>query len=179
MIKHTHLPAGFRWLVGSLSLLVAAACSGGASSATSSRSMTTSASPTEPNVTSMVGAVLGRGTHPGFVVEAPLDWSSNGYFVTDSGGGSVLGVSVWDVGKVARNPCHSIGNLVVPCPTVDDLVAALEAQSMRHADRADRRDARRLLRGSTSNGPCRRTGSLPETATSPDATSRGTDTGTS
>ena len=34
---------------------------------------------------------------------------------------------------MARNPCHSIGNLVDPGPTVDDLVAALEAQSMRHA----------------------------------------------
>ena len=43
------------------------------------------------------------------------------------------GVAFWDVGMVARDPCHSIGNLVDPGPTVDDLVAALEAQPMRHA----------------------------------------------
>jgi hypothetical protein len=44
-----------------------------------------------------------------------------------------MGVSFWDVGKVARDPCHSIGDLYDPGPTVDDLVAALEAQQMRHA----------------------------------------------
>jgi hypothetical protein len=49
----------------------------------------------------------------------------------DAGGG--FGLSFWDVGKVARNPCHSIGHLSDPGPTVDDLVTALEAQSMRNA----------------------------------------------
>jgi hypothetical protein len=53
--------------------------------------------------------------------------------VTNDSGGASRGVSFWDVGKVARNPCHSIGHLYDPGPTVDDLVAALEAQSMRDA----------------------------------------------
>ncbi len=45
----------------------------------------------------------------------------------------VLGLSVWDVGRVPRNPCHSIGHLYDPGATVEDLAAALAAQPMRHA----------------------------------------------
>ncbi len=131
------------WLVISLSLLVAAACSGSSTSSTSGAATSTS---TTPGLTSLDGTPEGRGDHPGFQVQAPSPpWTLfKGFAVTNDSGGGFRAVSVWDVGKVARNPCHSIGNLVDPGPTVDDLVAALEAQSMRHADRADGRDARRL-----------------------------------
>ena len=53
--------------------------------------------------------------------------------MTNYSGGASRSISFWDVGRVARNPCHSIGHLYDPGPTVDDLVAALEAESMRHA----------------------------------------------
>ena len=63
----------------------------------------------------------------------PPGWSAiDGHFVIKSGS-EVLGLSVWDVGEVPRDPCHWKGNLYDPGPTVDDLVTALEAQPMRHA----------------------------------------------
>ncbi len=74
---------------------------------------------------------IGVGEHPTVTVEAPSPpWHPFKEFGVVS---DCCGIGFWDVGMVARNPCHSIGNLVDPGPTVDDLVAALEAQSMRHA----------------------------------------------
>jgi hypothetical protein len=115
-----------------LPLFVAAACSG-ASTSSSASGPATSAS-TGPGLTSLDGTPEGRGDHPGFRVEASHSWTLyKGFAVTSSSGGGFRGLSVWDVGKVARNSCHSIGHLYDPGPTVDDLVAALEAQSMSHA----------------------------------------------
>ena len=42
-------------------------------------------------------------------------------------------MSVWDVGKVPRHPCHWRGRLYDPGPTVDDLVEALVSQPLRNA----------------------------------------------
>ena len=77
---------------------------------------------------------MGGGNYPDFTVHAPSPWSTtDGYFVINHTVGVVLGLSVWDVGRVPRNPCHWRGHLYVPGPTVDDLVAALTAQPMRNA----------------------------------------------
>jgi len=109
-----------------LTLVLAAACSG--ASAGSVSGSTGGPSPTEALIHR---AFLGAGTHPTVTVEAPSSaWTPFKQFGVTS---DCCGVSFWDVGQVARNPCHSIGHLVDPGPTVDDLVAALEAQAMRHA----------------------------------------------
>ena len=60
-------------------------------------------------------------------------WSSDGISSRNQTTSRVLGLSVWDVGRVARNACHWRGHLYDPGPTVDDLVAALAAQPMRNA----------------------------------------------
>ena len=119
-----------RWLAMSvvvmLMVFVAAACSGGATTATRTPPSTTA-------LTSINRTFLGAGTHPTVVVEAPSTWSPfKGFGVVSD----CCGIGFWDVGMVPRNPCHSIGNLVDPGPTVDGLVTALEAQSMRNATAA-------------------------------------------
>jgi hypothetical protein len=129
MIKHTHLRTGLRWLVGSLSLLVAAACSGGHPSVTSGVTPASAAS----NGRTVYSTVIGTGNLPGFSVEAPFVWSANGNFITNVTGGGLRGISVWTVGQVPRNPCHSMGNTYDPGPTVGDLASALVKQPMRHA----------------------------------------------
>jgi hypothetical protein len=113
-----------RWLVLSAPLLVAAACSGAAVE----RSSTPPAS-----LTAIDAQVMGGGEYPGYTVEVPPAWSApDGHFVVKPGPG-VLGLSVWDVGTVPRDPCHWQGQLRDPGPTVDDLVEALTTQRLRHA----------------------------------------------
>ena len=115
------------WLALSASLLVAA-CSGAPE-----RERPSTLSSVDQSPTTIDAQVIGGGDYPGYTVEVPPAWSAiDGHFVIKSGSG-VLGLSVWDVGEVPRDPCHWKGNLHDPGPTVDDLVAALEAQSMRHA----------------------------------------------
>ncbi len=76
--------------------------------------------------------MLGGGSYPRYSVEVPDGWSSDGHFVLESGP-SVLGLSVWDVTQVARDPCHWQGQLIDPGSGVEDLVAALGAQATRDA----------------------------------------------
>ena len=124
-----------RTLVLSAFLVAAAACSGaGGSSTTAAPSSPTAVSSTDASVTSIDAAVIGTGHYPDFTVKAPSPWStSDGYFVINHTGGVVMGISVWDVGKVSRNPCHPLGHMYDPGSTVNDLVAALEAKPMRNA----------------------------------------------
>ncbi|MGZ8562674.1 MAG: hypothetical protein ACXWWU_03550, partial [Candidatus Limnocylindria bacterium] len=66
----------------------------------------------------------------------PDSWASaGGYFVVKYTfeHPPVLGLSVWDVGRVFRDACQWVGQDYDPGPTVDDLVAALVAQPMRNA----------------------------------------------
>ena len=82
--------------------------------------------------------VIGAGSYPGYTVVLPPGWY-------DLGGGfvdkyqetgarrPVLGLSVWDVGQVYRDPCHWHGQGFDPGPTVEDLVSALVAQKTRNA----------------------------------------------
>jgi len=120
-----------RWLVAALPLFLAAACSGHPTSGTSLEA-TTSAS-TGPSPISLDGIPNGRGDHLAFRVEAPPTWSAHRFIVWHNTDDPWLAISAWTVGTVARNPCHSRGHLYDPGPTVDDLVGALEAQSMRNA----------------------------------------------
>lgn len=126
-----------RWLVLSAPLLVAAACSGAATETSSpstptAGSASTPASSAVPDPTVIEGQVLGGGEYPGYTVEVPPGWSApDGHFVLKSAG--VIGVSVWDVGEVPRDPCRWKGTLADPGPAVDDLVKALVTQRLRHA----------------------------------------------
>jgi hypothetical protein len=109
-----------------LPLVLAMACSGA-----SARSASSSTGEPSPTGAPIHRAFLGAGTHPTVTVEAPSSaWTPFKQFGVTS---DCCGVAFWDAGDVARNPCHSIGHLFDPGPTVDDLVAALEAQPLRHA----------------------------------------------
>lgn len=82
--------------------------------------------------------VMGGGSYPGFTVVVPAGWyDRGGRFVVKYPGtdqpGPVMGLSVWDVGQVYRDPCHWQGTEADPGPGVQNLVAALVAQPMRHA----------------------------------------------
>ncbi len=130
-----------RWLVLPASLLIAVACTGDASvgpsrtrsSGAIAGSTSTPSSSTGSDVTRIVGAVIGSDTYPNYTVEVPPGWSTpDGHFVT-SQSSEVLGISVWAVGMVPRNPCHWRGNMFDPGPTVHDLAAALAGQAMRNA----------------------------------------------
>jgi hypothetical protein len=83
--------------------------------------------------------VMGTGEYPGYSVVVPAGWFDVGghHFVQKypTVGGPVLGLSVWDVGQVFRDPCHWQGQGFDPGPSVGALVAALAAQPMRNASR--------------------------------------------
>ena len=123
---------GTRWLVAAVSLLFAAACSG---TATTGSASSPTGAPSSTTVGTIQRSFEGAGTHPTVTVEASSPpWTLfKGFALSNGSGAGWVGVGFWDVGEVARNPCHSIGHLFDPGPTVDDLVAALEAQSLRHA----------------------------------------------
>ncbi len=84
-------------------------------------------------VRTLAGKVLSLGTYPGYSVEVPEGWSTHdGRFIVKQGP-IVVGISVWDVGRVPRDPCQWSSTLEDPGPSVDDLVAALGAQAQRDA----------------------------------------------
>jgi len=129
-------------LVLSAMLLAAAACSEApaepstptaAASSPGAESTPSPAPSAGSDVNTTTGRVLGGGDYPGYTVEAPAGWSStsDGHFVV--GQGSIVGMSVWDVGEVPRDPCHWQDSLRDPGPTVDDLVGGLTTQRLRRA----------------------------------------------
>jgi hypothetical protein len=120
-------------LLSAASVLVVAACSGGVTAR--SVSSPTAAPSSTSGATLIQRTFVGAGEHPMVTVEAPSSaWIPfNQFGITNDSGGASRGVGLWDVGTVARDPCHSIGHLYDPGPTVDDLVGALEAQLTRHA----------------------------------------------
>jgi hypothetical protein len=84
----------------------------------------------------LASQVIGSGSYPGWTVVIPNGWSrsDNGYFIHKiPGPGSLVAISVWDVGRVPRDSCHWQGSLSDPGPSVPGLVSALAAQSPRHA----------------------------------------------
>jgi hypothetical protein len=83
---------------------------------------------------------MGAGLYPGYTVVVPPGWYDIGRRFTvkypnTAERGPLLGLSVWDVGEVFRDPCHWQGQDFDPGPGVTDLVAALVAQKMRNATR--------------------------------------------
>ena len=84
--------------------------------------------------------VMGTGSYPGYTVIVPAaGWFdvADRHFVIKypTTTGPVLGLSVWDIGQVFRDPCHWQGQGFDPGPSVGALVAALVAQPMRNATR--------------------------------------------
>ena len=80
--------------------------------------------------------VIGKGTYSRYTVVMPSGWLDQGAFVVkydSSTPGPVIGLSVWNVGVVYRDPCHWHTSGFVPKPGVDNLVAALAAQKLRNA----------------------------------------------
>lgn len=127
--------------------LVAIGCSrvadepstGAAQSALPTSTAVPSSTPTSTLPTgfkSVTGLVLGTGNYPLYEVVVPNIWgTAGGQFVAKYtfDHPPVLGLSVWDVGQVFRDPCHWVGQEYDPGPTVANLVAALVAQPMRNA----------------------------------------------
>jgi hypothetical protein len=121
--------------------LLASAC------ATTTRSSTGTSAAAMPTSVAASGAakltavrqsaqVLGTGTYSSYTVAVPSGWLNLGEFVVkynSNAPGPVLGLSLWNVGLVYRDPCHWNGNGFVPPPGVDNLVAALVAQKLRNA----------------------------------------------
>ena len=135
-------------------LIGAAACSGAAVERSSTLSPTPASTPTpassstlsealDPGVTPLdagthAALVIGSGRYPGYTVVVRAGWYDfKGYFTLKypHDDGPVLGISVWDVGQVFRDPCHWLGQGFDPGPSVSALVAALVAQPMRNATR--------------------------------------------
>ncbi|MGA8522130.1 MAG: hypothetical protein WB807_03655 [Candidatus Dormiibacterota bacterium] len=78
--------------------------------------------------------VMGTGTYPSYTVVVPPGWFDlDDHFIITGPTEPVLGLSVWDVGEVFRDPCNWQGQGFVPGPGVANLVAALVAQKMRNA----------------------------------------------
>jgi hypothetical protein len=81
--------------------------------------------------------VLGGGTYPAYSLAIPQGWEATGPFTIKSAGGpQMMGVSVWDVGRVPSDPCLWAASTRDPGPTVADLVGALETQVSRNASAA-------------------------------------------
>ncbi len=80
------------------------------------------------------GRLGARAGHPAaYTVQAPPGWSSPDTLAVTKGDSGPLGLSVWNVSRVPRNPCQWKGTLYDPGRSVDDLVRALRATPMRTA----------------------------------------------
>jgi hypothetical protein len=137
-MKHAQPKEVRRLVAMSVVLLVTAACSAASAGGSPTKGPSSSLSSTQssaPGVTIFQITPIGR-DEPIFTAKAPSPaWSQfKGFGVTNDF--ATLGMAVWDVGTVPRNPCHPIGHFYNPGPTVDDLVAALEKQPMRNATNA-------------------------------------------
>ena len=134
---------GIRWLAIVVAAFVAVGCARVADERSASPTPIPSAPTSTPAASlpagfkPIVGLVMGTGAYPTYELVVPADWVSAGdrRFVVryTFEHPPVLGLSVWDVGRVFRDPCHWVGQDYDPGPTVDDLVAALVAQPMRNA----------------------------------------------
>jgi hypothetical protein len=79
------------------------------------------------------GGVIGRGDYPTYTVQAPDGWSSYRHaFTVKDQGLDVMGVSVWDVGKVPLDPCNWKGTYRNAAgASVNDLVKLLSTEKGR------------------------------------------------
>jgi hypothetical protein len=114
-----------------------ATAGGSAGPGPASPSPSAAAEPSAVGTVRITSRVLGSGTYPACSLAIPEGWEAAGPFTIRSAGGpQVMGVSVWDVGAVPSDPCHWAASTRTPGPTVDDLVAALQAQASRNASAA-------------------------------------------
>ena len=128
----TWRPARWTTWFATATVLVAVACSDATIDGTQGPDPE-APSPTDVTLTSADGEIMGDLDHPGFSVEVPDGWSTlDGHFFIKDGGG-VLGMSVWDVAQVPRDPCHWKRTMADVGPSVDDLVEALSSQRLRDA----------------------------------------------
>jgi hypothetical protein len=106
--------------------------SAAATAASSPASAATGASQGPLLALRVTGTVIGSGTYPPYTVRIPSQgWSAGeGLFIIKDGP-AVVGLSVWDVGQVPRDPCKWAGSLIAAGETVDELVRLLVAQEMR------------------------------------------------
>lgn len=107
-----------------------------ASTATRAPSASPNADAPSEDVVRQAAEIVGGGDQPGYTVAVLDGWGVHGGFVikyASAGPGPVLGISVWDVGRVFRDPCRWHGQAYDPGPGVNDLVKALVAQPMRNA----------------------------------------------
>jgi hypothetical protein len=123
----------FSSLLITASLFVTVACSDSAATSAAGPALQSSEDTSETDADAATGrvgaAVIGIGGYPRYTVKALAGWSSNGHFVRSG----VIGIGVWDVSKVPRDPCHWKGQLRDPGPSTHDLVDALRDQKYGHA----------------------------------------------
>jgi hypothetical protein len=95
-------------------------------------SETQAPSPATSGRSVLEGHIVGNPDHPGYTVRVPEGWSTQdgGFMVKRTA--LAIGMSVWDVGEVPRDPCSWKGTEVKPGPTVDDLVRLLTSQRFRN-----------------------------------------------
>ena len=123
-------------LVVGAAIFLLASCTGSTAATRSDTpiaSNTPTSSPPADGLHAMTGYVIGRGDYPVYTLEVPNGWIQYKHrFAAKASGVDVMGVSVWDVGKVPLDPCNWRGTFQTPGPTVNDLVDALLAQRGRH-----------------------------------------------
>jgi hypothetical protein len=120
-------------LVIGAAIFLLASCTGSTATAQTDGASTSTTPPSSPppadGLHTISGYVVGRGDYPTYTLEVPAGWIQYKHrFAAKAGGVDVMGVSVWDVGKVPLDPCNWRGTFRTPGPTVNDLVAALQAQ---------------------------------------------------
>jgi hypothetical protein len=123
-------------LVMGAAIFLLASCTGSTAATftdAESASKMPSSSPPPEGLHTFDGYVIGRGDYPTYTLQVPDGWIQyKNRFATKASGVDVMGVSVWDVGKVPLDPCNWRGTFKTPGPTVNDLVDALLAQRGRH-----------------------------------------------
>lgn len=130
-MKHCRVTGRWGQVVApAMVMLAVSACSAAATTAPRADS-TGSVAPMAPRTVQLTAQGGGRPATASLSVPSSAWTLFKGFAVTDDSGGASRGVSLWKVGRVARDPCHSLGRLYDPGRTVGDLVAALEAQAGR------------------------------------------------
>ena len=120
-------------LVIGAAIFLLASCTGSTATAQTDGASTSTTPPSSPppgdGLHTISGYVIGRGDYLTYTLEVPDGWIQYKHrFASKASGVDVMGVSVWDVGKVPLDPCNWRGTLQTPGRTVNDLVDALLAQ---------------------------------------------------
>ena len=132
---------GIRCLALSALIVAAAACTGSNSGPSSANDDTPSATdagnqasaPPAAAFQQVKGNILGGGDVHSYTATMPGTWTTDGGAFMVNLRPDVMGLSVWNVGRVPRDPCRWKNGLTSPGPTVDDLTTALTSQRLRDA----------------------------------------------